>query len=142
MMYALAHGEDVWPQGRYEALRSRVTNFVSKTYSRVILVIDLWDQTGPDWSPPWNGGVTRCGPPATRRLCTVFSSPTHTHFSCPCPSLWQIPPFLSLLSRLSRIQCTSVVRQRSVTSSRLPRPVPLLCHTIEVQPPSMSLPIL
>ena len=38
--------------------RSRVANFVSKTYSRVALVIDLWDQTGPDWSPPWNGGVT------------------------------------------------------------------------------------
>ena len=37
--------------------RSRVTNFVSKTYSRVALVIDLWDQTGPDWSPPWNGEV-------------------------------------------------------------------------------------
>ena len=57
VMYALAHGEDVWPQGRYEASRSRVTNFVSKTYSKVTLVIDLWDQTGPDWSPPWNGGV-------------------------------------------------------------------------------------
>ena len=60
VMYALAHGEDVWPQGRYEASRSRVTSFVSKTYSRVTLVIDLWDQTGPDWSPPWNGGVARC----------------------------------------------------------------------------------
>ena len=41
--------------------RSRVTNFVSKTYSRVTLVIDLWDQTGPDWSPPWNGGVAAAG---------------------------------------------------------------------------------
>ena len=41
---------------------SRVTNFVSKTYSRVILVIDLWDQTGPDWSPPWNGGVALAEP--------------------------------------------------------------------------------
>ena len=36
-----------------KASRSRVT------YSRVALVISLWDQTGPtNWSPPWNGGVT------------------------------------------------------------------------------------
>ena len=57
--------------------RSRVTNFVSKTYSRVALVIDLWDQTGPDWSPPWNGGVTVHGRLSTK-LVTFCPVPDHS----------------------------------------------------------------
>ena len=74
VMYALAHGEDVWPQGRYRALRSRVTNLVTKTYSRVALV----DQTGPIMVAPleWRScpracvcaRPTHCLPPSARLL--------------------------------------------------------------------------
>ena len=65
---------------------SRVTNFVSKTYSRVALVIDLWDQTGPDWSPPWNGGVTPAGKLVIPRGLTGRRGPRQRPKRCQgCP---------------------------------------------------------
>ena len=95
-----------------KASRSRVTNLVSKTYSRVALVIDLWDQTGPDWSPPWNGGVTPQGPqPPFRSHRTSAtrpeSRPSLAHLSLASSSTSGIPLVLCTLTRRS-LQWTSM----------------------------------